>query len=56
MVEINNREAHPEGLTEAQERLALQLFDVGAIKFGDFKLKLHEKNPQKRHFHLFTSI
>lgn len=25
--------------------LALQLFDINAIKFGAFKLKLHEKNP-----------
>lgn len=25
--------------------LALGLFDAGAIKFGAFKLKLHEKNP-----------
>jgi hypothetical protein len=31
--------------TMAQERLALALFDVGAIKFGDFRLRLHEENP-----------
>ena len=40
------QEFHPEGLTEAQEALSLQLFEVGAIKFGDFKLKLHDKNPE----------
>ena len=28
------------------ERLALHLFDIGAIKFGAFKLKLHEKYPE----------
>lgn len=39
-------EIHPEGLTEAQEKLSLQLFDIGAIKFGDFRLKLHDKNPE----------
>jgi len=33
-------------LTEAREKLALELFDIGAIKFGAFKLKLHEKNPE----------
>jgi len=38
--------AHPEGLTDAQERLSAQLFDIGAIKFGDFRLKLHDKNPE----------
>ena len=27
------------------EKLALQLFDIGAIKFGAFRLKLHEKRP-----------
>ena len=26
-------------------RLALKLFDVGAVKFGAFRLKLHDSNP-----------
>jgi len=41
-----NLTAHPEGLTESQEALAHSLFDIGAIKFGAFRLKLHEKNPE----------
>lgn len=32
-------------LTEAKKALALGLFDIGAIRFGQFRLKLHEKNP-----------
>lgn len=32
-------------LTEAKKKLCLELFDIGAIKFGAFKLKLHEKKP-----------
>ena len=32
-------------LMEARKSLALELFDIGAIKFGAFKLKLHEKKP-----------
>ena len=32
-------------MDKAQERLAERLFDEGAIKFGSFKLKLHDKNP-----------
>lgn len=28
-----------------KEKLALKLFDNGNVKFGAFKLKLHEKNP-----------
>jgi len=40
------QEVHPEGLTEAQEALSTQLFEVGAMKFGNFKLKLHDKNPE----------
>src|SRR4051812_18973061 len=32
-------------LTEAKKALALGLFDIGAVKFGEFKLKLHEKDP-----------
>lgn len=27
------------------ERITLDLFDVGAVRFGEFRLKLHEKNP-----------
>lgn len=32
-------------LNEEKEKLPLELFDIGAIKFGRFKLKLHEKYP-----------
>ena len=34
-----------EGLTKSQEQLADRIHDRGAIKFGAFKLKLHEKYP-----------
>ena len=33
------------GLTAEEEMLARSLFVIGAIKFGAFKLKLHEKDP-----------
>lgn len=33
-------------LNEGKERLALRLFDIGAIKFGGFRLKLHEEKPE----------
>lgn len=33
------------GLTKGQQHLADMLFNRGAIMFGAFKLKLHEKNP-----------
>lgn len=32
-------------LTDTKRKLALELFSIGAIKFGAFKLKLHEKKP-----------
>lgn len=32
-------------LTDVKKTLALGMFDVGVIKFGEFRLKLHEKNP-----------
>lgn len=35
-----------ESMIETRERLLWQLFDAGAIKFGDFKLKLHDQNPE----------
>ncbi len=31
--------------TDPRMNLAFALFDIGAVKFGSFKLKLHEKNP-----------
>ena len=31
--------------TEVKNKLATALFDIGAIKFGAFRLKLHEKKP-----------
>ena len=36
----------PEGLTSTQEVLSSQLFDIGAIKFGAFKLNLHDAHPE----------
>lgn len=32
-------------LSAKKKKLASALFDIGAIKFGAFRLKLHEKNP-----------
>ncbi len=32
-------------LTKHQEKLILSLFDFGMIKFGSFKFKFHEKDP-----------
>lgn len=32
-------------LSNNAQVLAQQLFDTGAIKFGEYRLKLHEKNP-----------
>lgn len=32
-------------LTEREKKLALELLEIGAIKFGAFTLKLHEKKP-----------
>lgn len=32
-------------VTSTKRALALGLFDIGAIRFGQFRLKLHEKHP-----------
>jgi len=37
---------HSEGLTLSQENLALQLHQIGSIRFGDFRLKLHNQYPE----------
>lgn len=34
------------GLSATQKALADRLFAVGAVKFGQFKLKLHEQHPE----------
>ncbi len=34
-----------EGLTNSQKQVANRIYDREAVKFGAFKLKLHEKNP-----------
>ncbi len=34
------------GLTKSQQELSLYLFDIGAVKFGAFKLKLHDTHPK----------
>ena len=31
--------------SKSKEQIAVELLEIGAIKFGNFKLKLHEKNP-----------
>ena len=32
-------------MTMSQRALALKLFEIGAVKFGEFKLKMHEQHP-----------
>lgn len=38
--------AQSNDLNLKQQHLCNYLFEIGAIRFGDFKLKLHEKNPK----------
>ncbi len=37
---------NPEGLTNTQKMLAFMLHGIGAIKFGEFKFKLHDEHPE----------
>lgn len=46
MLERKTDFQHSEILTNIQEKLLSQLFDIGAIKFGNFKLKLHDTYPE----------
>lgn len=43
--EINFYRENPEGFTEIQKEAADVLIDAGAIRFGDFKIKMHTKHP-----------
>ena len=40
------RTKHPEGLTVEQEHLAIDFFNIGVVRFGDFKLQTHQKHPE----------
>ncbi len=40
------RAKHPEGLTTAQERLAIEFFNIGVVQFGNFKLQSHQRHPE----------
>lgn len=47
MVKATEREkSHPEALTERQQALSLELLDARAVKYGNFRLKLHDRNPE----------
>lgn len=41
----SNEELTPEGLTASQRAFADQLLTSGAVRFGAFRLKLHEQQP-----------
>jgi len=45
MAKKTKRKTGNKELTSAQKKLSLHLFDIGAVKFGAFKLKLHETKP-----------
>jgi uridine monophosphate synthetase len=47
MVEANvEKRKNPEGMTLKQEEFCHQLLDIEAVKFGNFKLKLHDIHPE----------
>ena len=43
--EINYYRENPEGMTDMTRELIKRLLPIGGIKFGEFRLKLHEKDP-----------
>ena len=44
--QVRSDAAHPEGLTSEQEQLLLLIMEIGAVGFGDYKLKLHDTHPE----------
>ena len=46
--EINYYRENPEGLTDIQKAAADALLEVGAIKFGGYKIKMHTRRPDHR--------
>jgi len=41
---------------EKKEKVALRIFDEGGVKFGEFKLKLHEKYPDAPKSPIYISL
>lgn len=56
MTERITNPKHPEGLTSTQEGLALQLFDLQAVRFGNFRLKLHDQHPDAPLFPIYMDL
>lgn len=55
-VEANLTPEHPEGLTVGKESLILALYDLDAIRFGEFRWKVHDSHPEAPVLPIYTDF
>ncbi|MFS8159159.1 MAG: hypothetical protein ACMG6E_02900 [Candidatus Roizmanbacteria bacterium] len=48
------RDLHPEGLSTSQENLIIGLHDLNAIRFGEYKWKVHDNHPKAPLLPIYT--
>ena len=47
---------HPEGLAASEESLILSLYDLDAIRFGEYRWKLHDSHPEAPLLPIYTDF
>lgn len=55
-IEEGRNPQHPEGLTVEKESLILALYDLDAIRFGDYKWAAHDKHPEAPLMPIYTNF
>lgn len=56
VLEEGRNPQHPEGLTVREESLILSLYDLNAIRFGEYRWKVHDNHPEAPLLPIYTNF
>lgn len=56
VIENGDQSHHPEGLTVGKESLILALYDLNAIRFGEYSWKVHDNHPEAPLLPIYTNF
>lgn len=56
VIEARDNPQHPEGLTVGKESLILALYDLDAIRFGEYRWKVHDDYPEAPLLPIYTNF